>query len=102
MNDSLLEILSLVSIISGIIIGFFLVFDYAPVDAFFLEEEDDNSYIEGFVVKKNARSNYTSLKIYGCRAFDAYYDGKIEKNINDSITVVGSFADDFFFIDKYS
>jgi hypothetical protein len=102
MNDSTIEIISLLSIILGIILGFFLIFDYTPADAFFLEKNDNNAYIDGFIIQKNERENFTTLKIYGCRSFDAYFETGIDKGVNDSIIVTGSFVDNFFVIEKYS
>jgi hypothetical protein len=102
MEDSTLELISLIAIIAGIILGFVLVFDYEPVDAFFLSKDDNIAVINGFIIQKNEKANFTTAKIYGCRSFDAYSENIIDKNINDSITVTGSFVDNFFIIEKYT
>lgn len=101
MDDFTLELIALISIIAGLIIGFFLVFNYTPMNAFFLEEDDDNSYIEGYVLQKNVKTNYTLLKIYGCRSFDAYSEIKIDKKVNDSLIIMGSFSDNLFIVESY-
>jgi len=103
MNDSTLEIISIVSIIAGLILGFILIFDYTPADSFFLEEDDDNAFVEGIILKKsfNYKKNYSSLKIYGCKSFDAYSEKNISKKINESIKIYGSFSDKLFIVEKY-
>jgi hypothetical protein len=100
MNDSAVEIISLILIIAGIILGYFLIFDYTPVDAFFLEKNDNNAYIDGVVMQKRESSNFTMLKVYGCRSFDAYSEKIVEKNVNDTITLKGAFTDNLFIVEK--
>lgn len=103
MKDSTIEIISLVSIIAGLLLGFFIVFDYTPADSFFLEEDDDNAYVEGIILKKsiNNKENYSMLIVYGCKTFDVYSEVNISKKINESIILYGSFSDKLFIVEKY-
>jgi hypothetical protein len=101
MKDATLESIGLISIIAGVLIGYFIVFDYEPEDAFFLSEDESNAFIEGYIIEKRVKDEFTLLKIYGCRTFDAYSEPNISRKVNESITIYGSLSDDFFFIERY-
>ncbi|MGV8162495.1 MAG: hypothetical protein ACP5N2_04160 [Candidatus Nanoarchaeia archaeon] len=101
MKDSLLEMISLLSIVLGLVICFFFVFDYTPVDSFFLEKDDDNTFLDGFVLTKRITDNYSLISVSACKKFDAYYEGNLETEVNESIHIQGSFTDNFFIIEEY-
>jgi hypothetical protein len=99
MKDSLLEIISLGSIILGLLLCFFLIFDYEPVDGFFTEE-DSNAFLQGTILEKNVNENFTLLKINACKTFTAYSEKEINKSVNESTYIRGSIEDDFFIIEE--
>ncbi|MFA6072573.1 MAG: hypothetical protein WC758_00470 [Candidatus Woesearchaeota archaeon] len=101
MNDSTIEIVALLSIILGLLIGFLFIFDFEPIDVTTLQEDDNNVFLSGIIIQKNQKENYTLIKIQGCRDFDTYFEGRINKNIGDKITIQGSFTDNFFIIEEY-
>ena len=88
MNDETLEVISLLTIMFGLVIAFFFVLDYEPVDAFYLNSDDSNAYFSGEIMRKsfNNESGYSHLEIKGCRTFDAFYEGVIETEGNISFS----------------
>ncbi|MGV8169177.1 MAG: hypothetical protein ACP5N3_03925 [Candidatus Nanoarchaeia archaeon] len=101
MKDSLLELIAISAIMLGILLCFFLIFDYTPVDSFFLEKDDDNAFLQGTVMSIRNTENYTLLEIYACKTFDAYIEGNLSKKVNESIHIQGSLSDDLFIVEKY-
>ena len=90
MRDETLELLGLIGILIGMIVAYFLVLDYEPVDAFYFDE-DDNAFIEGTIKRKsyNPDSGWTYLEVYSCREFKAFYEGEILKGEGDEVMVKG-------------
>jgi hypothetical protein len=101
MKDSVIEACALLAIVLGLLLGYFLVFDYAPADAFFLEEADSNAFLSGEVLGFNeTKDGTTMIKIESCRAFTAYYDGRID-SLEDNVTLYGSFSGGVLFVENY-
>ena len=101
MNDSTLEIISLGVVIVGLIIGFFIVFDYEPVDAFFAGD-DPNSFIKGNISKISySDSGWTYMEIYACKTFNAFYEGEIKKEMHETIFVEGAMYKDSLTVNAY-
>jgi hypothetical protein len=101
MKDIYIEFAALFAILSGLILGYFLIFDYNDVDAFFLEEDNKHTYLEAIILSKIVFDNNTVLDVYGCREFEVYSTNLIEKNESDSIFLEGEFRNDKFILSKY-
>ncbi len=83
MKDIWIEITALFAIILGLLLGYFFIFDYAPKDAFFLDQPDNNAYLTGKVLNISATLNgETRVQIESCRIFNAYYAGQISNKIS--------------------
>ena len=96
MDDYQLEILALTSVILGLLVGYFFVFDFSQEDGFYLNDEDI-VYFKGNVMNSFETENGMVISLIGCREVSAYYEGGLEVNIGDNIRVEGSMSDGFVF-----
>jgi hypothetical protein len=105
-KDSSIELFAILSIIFGLLLGYFFIFDYAPKDAFFLEAPDNNAYLTGKVLNlSETASGQTRIQIESCRIFNAYYSGQIPDQTSMSssnLTIYGSFSDGVLFVDSFN
>ena len=100
MNTKTLENFALISIIAGMVIAYFFIFDYEPVDAFF-DLTDNNAYLNANVlsVKYIESSEYYQYKVRACRDFFVYSkDDYLLNNLSqENRTFYGSVSENSFF-----
>lgn len=97
MKESFIETIALISIILGLILLFFLILDYTPIDAH-ITNEDSNSYLNGVIVKKVYSENKSILylEVESTKIISAYYDENINYSIGDTIKLKGEMYNGIF------
>ncbi|MFP4567778.1 MAG: hypothetical protein ACLFN8_02440 [Candidatus Woesearchaeota archaeon] len=103
MDDIILERLALLAIIFGLLLVLFLMPKYDFVDAHFLFEDDNKAFLEGEILRLSySESNgWSFVEIKSCRTFDAFFEGEVNKSLEDTIFIKGSYYDDAFSIKEY-
>jgi len=93
-SDDALDIISLVFILGGLLVLFFVVLNYDKNDAALSWKVADNAFLEGQV--SGAGQNYFYLN--SCRNFKVYSADNFTKG--DNVRVEGSLSEGVFFADR--
>lgn len=103
MKDSTLETIALLTITLGLFIAFAFVLDFEPADAHFLDEDENNAFIQGKILENHFSNNsgWSYLKIDSCRIFEAYYEGEVLLEKDSEISVKGSLYDGTFTVEEF-
>ncbi len=103
MDDLYLERLALIAIIVGLLVLLFLMPSYEFVDAHYLFEDDNRAFLEGEIKKISFsdESGWSFIEVESCRVMDGFFEGEIDRGVDDVIFIKGSFVDGSFNIDEY-
>ncbi len=99
MDDIKLERLALITIIIGLVLANYFVFNGEKIDGFYVDE--GLITLKGSVQDIRVGEEWSYVKLNACREIEGFYQGNLKISKNDLVVVEGDFDDQILNIRYY-